>query len=280
MFGGPVGPQCQAQGRVVFRPCKLIILREGSVVMPKLTDKIALVTGASRGIGRACALALANEGAYVIAHYNSAGDEANALVNELRSMGGKAEAVGTDLAAADGPHKLAAKVREIAGKKLDIIVANAGVAKVATIAELTVDEFDKLFAVNVRAPYFLVQQLLPLLTEGSCIIMVSSVEARSVVGNLSAYSATKGAISTLVKHFAVALGANGIRVNGIAPGVIDTDMSSFTLTKEGREVVLSMQTLRRIGKPDDVGPVVAFLASDDARWITGEILEVSGGSKL
>jgi NAD(P)-dependent dehydrogenase (short-subunit alcohol dehydrogenase family) len=225
-------------------------------------------------------LALANEGAHVIAHYNSARDEAQALVNEIRSMGGKVEAIGADLAAADGAHKLAAKVREIAGKKLDIIVANAGVAKSATIAELTVDEFDRLFAVNVRAPYFLVQQLLPVLTEGSSIIMVSSLAARTVVGNLPAYSATNGAISTLVKHFAVALGANGIRVNGIAPGVIDTDMSSFTHTEEGRELTLSMQTLKRIGKPDDVGAVVAFLASDDARWVTGDIIEVSGGSKL
>ena len=222
--------------------------------MPKLADKIALVTGASRGIGRASALALANEGAYVIAHYNSAGDKAQALVNEIRSMGGKAEAIGTDLAAADGAHQLAAKVREIAGKKLDIIVANAGIAKSATIAELTVDVFDKLFAVNVRAPYFLVQQLLPLLTEGSSIIMVSSIATRTVVGNLSAYSATKGAISTLVKHFAVALGANGIRVNGVAPGVIDTDMSSFTRTEEGREFVLSIQTLKRIGKPTMSAP--------------------------
>ncbi len=248
--------------------------------MPKLANKIALVTGASRGIGRASALALAKEGAYVIAHYNSAGDEARALVDEIHDMGGKAEAIGTDLAAADGAHKLAAKVREIAGAKLDIIVANAGVAKNATIAELRVEEFDKLFAVNVRAPYFLVQQLLPLLTEGSSIIMVSSLAARTAVGNLSAYSATKGAINTLVKHFAVALGANGIRVNGVAPGVIDTDMSSFTHTKEGREMILSMQTFKRIGKPDDVGAVVAFLASDDARWVTGDILEVAGGSRL
>ena len=121
---------------------------------------------------------------------------------------------------------------------------------------------------------------MPLLTEGSSIIMASSLAARTVVGNLSAYAATKGAISTLVKHFAVALGANGIRVNGIAPGVIDTHMSSFTHTKEGREIILTMQTFKRIGKPDDVGAVVAFLASDEARWVTGDILTVSGGSKL
>jgi NAD(P)-dependent dehydrogenase (short-subunit alcohol dehydrogenase family) len=249
--------------------------------MPKLANKVALVTGASRGLGRAGALVLAKEGARVIAHYNNAHAEAQSLVEEIRGMGGKAEAIGADLGAADGAHRLAARVREIAGGNLDIIVANAGISKAATIAELTVDVFDRLFAVNVRATYFLVQQLLPVLAEGSSIIMVSSLLARSAItDNLSAYAATKGAISTLVKHFAVALGAKGIRVNGVAPGVIDTDMSTFTHTKEGREMALSVQTLKRIGKPDDVGCVIAFLASDDARWVTGDILEVGGGSRL
>lgn len=249
--------------------------------MPKLTNRIALVTGASRGIGRAGALALAGEGAQVIAHYNNAGAEAQSLVEVIRGMGGKAEAIGTDLAAPDGPHRLAAQVREIAGDRLDVIVANAGIARSATIPESTVEDFDRLFAVNVRAPYFLVQQLLPMLAEGSSIIMVSSVAARTAINDrMSVYAATKGAVNTLVKHFAVALGPRGIRVNGLSPGVIDTDMSSFTHTKEGRETALSAQTFKRIGKPDDVGGVIAFLASDDARWITGDIIEVSGGSRL
>jgi NADP-dependent 3-hydroxy acid dehydrogenase YdfG len=157
-------------------------------------------------------------------------------------------------------------------------VANAGISKAATIEETTVEDFDKLFAVNVRAPYFLVQQLLPVLSEGRSVILVSSLGAHAAVGTLSAYAATKGAIDTLVKYFATALGPRGIRVNAVAPGVIDTDMSNLVKTDEGKSFVLGMQALKRIGQPDDVGSVVAFLASQDARWITGATIHVDGGS--
>ena len=175
---------------------------------------------------------------------------------------------------------LAAQIRNLVGKRLDIVVANAGISKSATIEATTVKDFDDLFAVNVRAPYFLVQQLLPVLGEGSSVVLLSSLGARAAVGTLSAYAATKGAIDTLVKYFAEALGPRGIRVNAVAPGVIDTDMSNFAKTEEGKTIVLGMQALKRIGQPDDVGPVVAFLASDAARWITGDTLRVDGGSKL
>jgi NAD(P)-dependent dehydrogenase (short-subunit alcohol dehydrogenase family) len=143
-----------------------------------------------------------------------------------------------------------------------------------------VKEFDVLFAVNVRAPYFLVQQLLPILGDGSSIVFLSSLGARTAVGTLSAYASTKGAINTLVKYLASALGPRGIRVNAVAPGVIDTDMSSFTKTEEGRTAVKGMQSLKRIGQPDDVAAVVAFLVSDAARWITGDVVAVDGGSRL
>jgi 3-oxoacyl-[acyl-carrier protein] reductase len=248
--------------------------------MSDLANKTALVTGASRGIGRATAHALAVAGARVIVHYGNASKEAEALVAEIRRAGGRADAVGIDLGAPDGAHKLAAEVRKLVGSRLDILVANAGVATAATIEEQTIEEFDRMFAVNVRAPFFLVQQLLPLLGEGSSVVLLSSLAAHASVGLLPAYAATKGAIDTLVKHFAVLLGSRGIRVNAVAPGVIDTDMSKFAKTEEGRQFTLGMQALQRIGHADDVADVVAFLASDASRWVTGDTIQVGGGSKL
>jgi 3-oxoacyl-[acyl-carrier protein] reductase len=248
--------------------------------MSHLTGKTALVTGASRGIGRASALALARMGAQVLVHYGRGAKEADNVVAEIRKGGGRADAIAADLAAADGPHKLARQVRSVVGDRLDILVANAGVSKTATIEETTVGDFDALFAVNVRAPFFLVQQLLPILHEGSSVVLISSLAARAVVGTIPAYAATKGAIDTLVKHLASALGQRGIRVNAVAPGVVATDMSSFTKTDAGREYALGLQTFKRLAEPEDVGDVVAFLASSDARWITGDTIHVDGGSKL
>ncbi|SDG40061.1 NAD(P)-dependent dehydrogenase, short-chain alcohol dehydrogenase family [Paraburkholderia phenazinium] len=248
--------------------------------MTNLTGKTALVTGASRGIGRASAIALAKQGAEVLIHYSSGEKEADAVVAEIRAAGGKAQKVGANLRAADGPHTLAKQVRGMVGERLDILVANAGISKAASIEDTTVEDFDDLFAVNVRAPYFLVQQLLPVLGQGSSVVLLSSLGARSAVGVLSAYSATKGAVDTLVKHFASALGERGIRVNAVTPGVVATDMSNFTKTDAGRDIALGMQALKRIAQPDDIAGAVAFLASDEARWVTGDTLHVDGGSKL
>jgi NAD(P)-dependent dehydrogenase (short-subunit alcohol dehydrogenase family) len=248
--------------------------------MNKLSNKIALVTGASRGMGRATALALAAAGARVIVHYGRNADEANAVVEQIRANGGKADAVGGDLAAADGPHMLAAEVRNLSGGRLDILVSNAGISNASPIETMSVKDFDILFAVNVRAPYFLVQQLLPIMSDGGAIVFVSSLGARAAVGTLAAYASTKGAVNTLVKYLASTLGPRGIRVNAVAPGVIDTDMSNFTKTEAGRATVMQMQSLKRIGEPEDVASVVEFLVSDAARWITGDIVAVDGGSKL
>ena len=151
--------------------------------------------------------------------------------------------VGADLRKPEGPHALAKRVRAIIG-------------------------------------FFLVQQLLPALCKGSSVIFTSSLAARTSVGTLAAYASTKGAIETLVKHFAAALGPRGIRVNAVAPGVVETDMSNFAKTEAGREFTLGIQALKRVAQPNDIARVVAFLASDDARWITGDSIQVDGGSKL
>jgi len=250
-------------------------------------NKTALVTGASRGIGRAIASALANTGAHVLVHYGRSAQDAESLVAAIRSKGGRAEAISADLATPEGAASLAKEARSIVGERLDVLVLNAGISKAATIKDHTVEDFDNLFATNVRSPFFLVQQLLPVLGEGSNIIVISSIGAHAVVGkpgldnpSLPAYASTKGALETLVKNWAAILGPRGIRVNAVAPGVIDTDMSNFAKTEAGRETTLGMQALKRIGKPEDVADVVTFLASDKARWITGASIPVDGGSKL
>jgi 3-oxoacyl-[acyl-carrier protein] reductase len=255
--------------------------------MTTLQNKTALVTGASRGIGRATAAALARAGAHVLVHYGRSAQEAESLVVEIQTKGGRATAISADLGTPDGPSLLAKKVRSIVGDRLDVLVLNAGISKAARIGDYTIEDFDGLFATNVRGPFFLVQQLLPVLGEESNIIVISSAVARTVVGkpglenpSILAYASTKGALETLVKNWAALLGPSGIRVNAVAPGVIDTDMSNFTKTEAGREVALGMQALKRLGKPDDVADVVAFVASDAARWITGASIPVDGGSKL
>src|SRR4029077_5649054 len=159
--------------------------------MTTLPGKTALVAGASRGLGRASALKLAQAGAQVLVHFSSGAAEAERVVAEIRKGGGRADSVGVDLAAADGPHKLAKRTREIVGDRLDILIANAGVSKAATIEDTTVEDFDRLFGSNVRAAFSLVHHLLPILSKGSSIVFVSSLAARAVLGTIPAYAATK-----------------------------------------------------------------------------------------
>ncbi len=256
--------------------------------MSDLKNKVALVTGASRGIGRATAEALAGAGARVILHYGRGAAEADALATKIRAAGGRADAVQADLSLPEGAATLAKQVRALAGEHLDIFVSNAGISKAAAIEDHTIEDFDNLFATNVRSPFFLIKELLPLFGEGSSIIVVSSLAAHRVPGDpgrpgapsLPAYAATKGALDTLVKHWASLLGPRGVRVNAVAPGIIETDMSNFTKTEAGRNFTVSMQALKRIGQPSDVADVIAFLASGNARWITGVSVPVDGGSKL
>jgi 3-oxoacyl-[acyl-carrier protein] reductase len=210
-------------------------------------------------------LALAEAVAHILVHYGRSAKEAESVVAEIQTKGRRADAISADLAAPDCAALLAKQVRSIVGYRLDVLVLNAGISKSERIADLTTEDFDNLFATNVRGPFFLVRQLLPVLGEGSSIVAISSAVARTVVGkpglenpSVIAYASTKCALETLVRNWAAILGPSGIRVNAVAPGIIDTDMSNFTKTEAGREVALGMQALKRIGKPEDVADVVVF----------------------
>jgi 3-oxoacyl-[acyl-carrier protein] reductase len=232
--------------------------------MIKLSGKTALVMGVSRERGRTSGWPLARAGAQVLVHSGRGAKEAEAVVAEIRKISGRADAIAADLAAPDGPHKLARQVGAIMGDRLNILVANADISQAATIEDHTVEDFDNLFPVNVRAPFFLVQQLLPIMHEGSSIVLLSSLAAHAAIGTLSAYAATKGAVDTLVKHFAFVLGDRGVRVNAVAPGVVQTDMSNFTKTDAGGNYTLGVQALKRLAEPDDIGGVLGLLASRPA----------------
>jgi NAD(P)-dependent dehydrogenase (short-subunit alcohol dehydrogenase family) len=257
------------------------------IMSKQLQGKTAVVTGASRGIGRAIALALARAGANVVVHYGKSEQPAQALVAELRAMGVKSEAIGANLARHDEVialfPKLDAALKRINGSnKFDILINNAGIAPFTPFAQVTAEEFDEVFAVNVKAPLFITQQSLSRLNDSGRIINMSSVVARGVffADTLTPYAASKGAVDTLTAYLAEIAAPRNITVNSVNPGVIETDMAKFARTAEGAEHAKSLQVLKRVGQPEDVADIVAFLASPAARWITGQNVDASGGTKL
>jgi NAD(P)-dependent dehydrogenase (short-subunit alcohol dehydrogenase family) len=251
--------------------------------MPKpLANKTALVTGASRGIGRAIARRLADDGAHVFVHYNRSSKEADQLVAEIGKAGGSAEAVAANLEDVEAVNALVADIKSRLGnRKLDILINNAGILEQPALGEASGAELDRLLAVNVRAPYQVTSGLVDSLADDGRVLFTSSIVAKTVVPGATAYALTKGAIDTLTRYLAAELGERGIRVNAIAPGAIETDMSAgFLGSEEGKALVSSMQALKRVGQPDDIAGVAGFLAGPDSGWVTGQVIEASGGSKL
>lgn len=250
-----------------------------------LSNKVALVTGASRGIGRAIAVALAKQGATVAVHYGGSTEAANQTVSEVEAAGGKAFLIQEDLSQPGAAKHLFAKLdseltTRTGTNKFDILVNNAGVAPFTPLSETSEEEFDNIFAINVRSPYFLAQEAATRLNDNARIINLSSVVSRIPGTAAPAYSMSKGAVDTLTEVLAGELGARGITVNAVAPGVIQTEMAEPLIEMAGEEGVHAMQSIKRIGQPGDVADLVAYLASEQSRWVTGQVIEVSGGTKI
>ena len=245
-----------------------------------LTGKTALVTGASRGIGRAIALRLARDGARVAVHYGREAAAAEAVLAEIAAAGGAGFAVQADLAdpVASVPALFGAFDRQADG--LDILVNNAGIAEGPPVNEAGSAALARLFAVNVMAVWEVTHHALRRLRDGGRIVNIGTGLTRVGFAGVGAYAATKAAVDTFAHYWAIELGGRGITVNSVAPGHVATDMNTFTHSEEGRAQILASQTLQRVADPAEIADVVGFLAGPDGRWVTGQRIEASGGWRL
>ncbi|KAB7771065.1 SDR family NAD(P)-dependent oxidoreductase [Xanthomonas maliensis] len=248
---------------------------------------LTLVTGASRGLGRNTALQIARHGGDVIVTYRTGQAEAQAVVDAIRAMGRKAVALPLDVADvatfAEFAKRLQQALQNVWGREqFDHLVNNAGHGEMASFADTTVEQFDRLFAVHVRGVFFLTQALLPLLIDGGRIVNTSSGLTRISFAGFSAYAAAKGAVEILTLYLAKELGARGITVNTVAPGAIATDFLGGAVrdTPDLNAQFAGMIALGRVGVPDDIGAMIASLLSEDNRWITAQRIEVSGGQVI
>lgn len=254
----------------------------------KLSNKIALVTGSSRGIGRATALAFAREGAALIGvHYASNDDAASATIKEIEALGAKAVAIRANLAqgrqaAIDLWDQFKPALVATTGKaEFDILVNNAGIAPALSLGETSEAAFDELMTINLKAPFFLIQTLADALRESGRIINVSTGFTRVAAPTHPAYAASKGALETLTLALAPQFGPRGITVNAVMPGMTETDMNAEALSNpDVRAAFEAASVFSRLGQPDDVADVIALLASPEARWTTGQVIDATGGVRL
>jgi NAD(P)-dependent dehydrogenase (short-subunit alcohol dehydrogenase family) len=249
-------------------------------------QKIALITGGSRGLGRADALALADTGVDVIISYRNGRDEAEQVVREVQAKGRKAIALPLDTTVVSSFDEFAQAVRQAltdtwGRDTFDVLINNAGFAYVAPFVETTEESFDAMVDVHLKGPFFLTQTLLPQIADGGSIVNYSTGLTRFVAEGSSAYASMKGAVEVLTKYQAKELGARGIRVNAVAPGPTATDFGGgFMKSEEFRAGAGGRIALGRVGEPEDIGEAIAALVSDAGRWITAQRIEVSGGALL
>ncbi|SIT46464.1 Uncharacterized oxidoreductase MexAM1_META1p0182 [Paraburkholderia piptadeniae] len=254
----------------------------------KLSSKVAIVTGSSRGIGRAVARAFAREGAALIGiHYASNADAAHATVREIEALGSKAVAIKADLSrgkeATDSIWEQfrAAAIAATGEPRLDILVNNAGVAPAIPLSQTSESAFDEVLTINFKAPFFLIQAVADHIRDDGRIINVSTGFTRVAAPTHPAYAASKGALETLTLALAPEFGRRGITVNTVMPGVTETDMNAAWITvPEARANAEAMSVFSRVGQPDDVADVITFLATNEARWTTGQVIDATGGARL
>ncbi len=248
--------------------------------MQRLTDQVAIVTGASRGIGRAIAIKLAREGAHVVVNYVSRADDAQAVVDEIQALGRAAVAVEADVTEEAAVRRLITVANQRFGQ-IDILVCNAGVVRDQLIALMSLEQWEAVIQTNLRGPFLCIREVLPhmIRRRSGCIINISSVAADHAGRGHSNYVATKGGINAMTRSLAVEVASKRIRVNAVAPGVILTGMSQ-RIRAAAEEEILAQIPLGRFGEPEEVADAVCFLASDEARYITGEVLHVTGGMGL
>ncbi len=249
--------------------------------------KIAIVTGASRGLGRNAALSIARRGGDVVVTYQSRAEDAQAVVDEIRAMGRRAAALQLDTGEVAGFAAFADRLRTLLGetwqrRTFDHLVNNAGHGDYALIEQTSEAQFDRLVDVHFKGVFFLTQALLPLIEDGGRIVNLSSGLTRVSAPGWGAYAAVKGAVEVLSVYMAKELGARGIAVNTVAPGAIETDFFGGAVrdTPEFNKLFADMTALGRVGQPDDIGPMIASLLSEDNRWINAQRIEVSGGQGI
>lgn len=250
--------------------------------MAELAGRTALVTGGSRGIGRAVALRLAAAGALVAVHYGGNDDAAKETVTRIEEAGGRAFTVRARFGEEGAVDRLFQGLADgLAGRGLDILVNNAGISSTSSISQVSADEWDRLLAVNVTAPFFVIQRALPLLNDGGRVITVGSTASRFAVSTQIGYTVTKAAVESLAPSLANELGRRGITVNTVAPGAVRTDLTAgYTSIPEVVAGLEAITALGRLGEPEDVADVIGFLAGPGGRWITGRTIDVSGGTYL
>jgi NAD(P)-dependent dehydrogenase (short-subunit alcohol dehydrogenase family) len=251
-----------------------------------MANKIAIITGGSRGLGRSAAENLARRGVDILFTYRANEKEAEGLIREVESLGRKAASFRLDTGDVHAFHAFVTEVRKKlqswGSERFDYLVNNAGNSLHAAFAETTEAQFDGIFNVHVKGVYFLTQKLLPLINDGGRIVNISSGLARFALPGSSAYGAAKGAVEVLTRYLAKELGPRGITVNVIAPGAIQTDFSGG-MVRDNPEVnkrVAELTALGRAGVPEDIGPMIAAFLSDENRWVNGQRIEVSGGMVL